>query len=109
MNWNLTKRLDAAEKSVGIGRADGDIPAAIDVLSPCDRELLAPWLAARGSEQVFPAEVHRAAHRLLKAAAEQSRRIREAGIPMLTVAETLRRRRGALPGMSANNLAKEAL
>jgi hypothetical protein len=99
MNWNsLTRRLEVAEKTVGIGRNDAAIPEAIDTLSVEVQALLRPYREARrlgtASDRDWPEGTHGAMHLYLLALGERTRLLREAGVPMLSVAETLRRRYG---------------
>jgi hypothetical protein len=86
-----------------VGHAEYIRPA-LETLSSEQQETLAPYLAARergeAGAREWPNEVHQIMNVYLKACAEQARLKREAGIPMLSVSETLRRRRVGSSGLA---------
>jgi hypothetical protein len=95
MNDRTRRRLEQIEGAVGASRQASEIPEPFDTLSTEDRAILKPYFEARKKHEAatreWPAEVHRAMHRYLKACVEHSRLMREAGVPMMGIAETMRR------------------
>lgn len=94
MTDRTRRRLERIEKAVGAARHRSDRPHPLETLRTEDREILRPYLEARKQGEAgtreWPAEVHKAMHRYLRAYAERDRAMREAGVPM-SMAETMRR------------------
>src|ERR1035438_1423939 len=85
----IVRRLRRLENQLGTadGKRAADIPKPLETLSPEDRVLLRPYHEAqeRGNDSdiEWPPEVYRAEHRYLVATFEHTKRLREAGVPML--------------------------
>ncbi len=94
MTDRTRRRLERLERALGATQRGFDTPHPLETVSGEDREALRPYLEARkhgaAGARAWPAGVHRAMHRYLRACAERERAMREAGVP-LSIAETLRR------------------
>ena len=96
MNF-ISKRLHAIEKSLRPAGLVGEPPEALDTLKPEDRALVLEYAEARrsGTYNCDRPEFHQAQRKFLAACVERTRMLREAGVPMESVTETLRRRQQA--------------
>ena len=97
MTDRTRRRLERIERALGATKRGSDTPHPWGTLSGEDRELLRPYLESRrqgeAGVRAWPAEVHTAMHRYLRVCAERELAMRQAGVPMRSIAETLRRRR----------------
>ncbi|HEY6341715.1 MAG TPA: hypothetical protein VIY49_09500 [Bryobacteraceae bacterium] len=94
---SLDRRLRRLEQ-VKAAVAEGNFPDPLEVLTVEERAALRPYLEARirgdASDYEWPAKTHRMMGRYLAAGIQRDRAMREAGIPMPSLAEILRAGRG---------------